>query len=207
VLATSLLATDSNLDRRFRGSGSFDHPDWHPPTGPSAAFGQDGGTGRGSPTLRLRKRHYVLSRDALYRMSAPGWLATSLEAGPAILSDRNISALAADKKWRIWIGYFDRGLDLLEADAARNACGERSRFCINRIMPTAGLETVEVPRQTACPIRFECPPAAVLTRPTGSSQTTSPTSLLPRWFSGRHSGGFDLPGRAGPHSMYAFMGW
>lgn len=52
-------------------------------------------------------------------------------SGP--LRDRNIAALALDGL-RTWIGYFDRGLDVLEGAAARPV-EDDVVFCINRIVP------------------------------------------------------------------------
>src|SRR5260370_1731951 len=71
-----------------------------------------------------------------------GWQQV-LKLGPAVLSDRNISALAADKSGRLWIGYFDRGLDLLETDTGRSTHVENDHvFCVNRIVPDGRNGTV-----------------------------------------------------------------
>jgi len=74
-----------------------------------------------------------------FRMSEPriGWQA-GVAAEPAVLSDRNISALAADRSGRLWVGYFDRGLDLMEPDFGRTTHVENEHvFCVNRIWPDA----------------------------------------------------------------------
>jgi hypothetical protein len=42
-----------------------------------------------------------------------------LENTAGILTDRNISALAADASGHLRVGYFDRGIDLLTADNTR----------------------------------------------------------------------------------------
>jgi len=89
---------------------------------------------------------YVLTRKALFRMNARGfgWKQV-LEPGPALLSDRDISALAADGEGRVWVGYFDRGLDVLEADGWRTTHVENERvFCVNRILPDTKTNTVAV---------------------------------------------------------------
>ncbi|HWD00198.1 MAG TPA: hypothetical protein VG456_25740 [Candidatus Sulfopaludibacter sp.] len=52
---------------------------------------------------------------------------------PGKLTDRNISAIAADAAGRLWVGYFDRGLDVV--DGARVTHFESdSVFCVNRIV-------------------------------------------------------------------------
>jgi hypothetical protein len=89
---------------------------------------------------------YVLTRKALFRMSGRGfsWQQV-LQPGPAVLSDRNISALAADSSGRLWIGYFDRGLDLLEPGTGRTTHVENEHvFCVNRIWPDAKTGTIAV---------------------------------------------------------------
>jgi ligand-binding sensor domain-containing protein len=59
-----------------------------------------------------------------------------LEPAGGVLNDRNISALAMDKSGRLWVGYFDRGLDLLEPNGQKTRHIEDEHvFCINRILP------------------------------------------------------------------------
>jgi len=73
-----------------------------------------------------------------------GWQQV-LQPGAAILRDRNVSALAADDKGRLWVGYFDRGLDLLEPDRGRAEHIENEHiFCVNRILPDDKTGTVDV---------------------------------------------------------------
>ncbi len=52
----------------------------------------------------------------------------------ALLADRNISALKMDSSGRLWIGFFDRGLQILGADGSRGQHIEDDHlFCVNRI--------------------------------------------------------------------------
>jgi hypothetical protein len=52
----------------------------------------------------------------------------------ATLTDGNISALAFGPDGRLWVGYFDRGLDIVSASGERTAHLEDDHlFCINRI--------------------------------------------------------------------------
>ena len=68
-----------------------------------------------------------------------------LKPGAATLSDRNISALAKDKDGQLWVGYFDRGLDVLPNGAGRALHVENEHvFCVNRIWPDAKAESVAV---------------------------------------------------------------
>jgi ligand-binding sensor domain-containing protein len=53
-----------------------------------------------------------------------------------VLTDRNVSALAMDRFGRLWVGYFDRGLDILEANGKTTRHIEDEHvFCINRVLP------------------------------------------------------------------------
>jgi ligand-binding sensor domain-containing protein len=89
---------------------------------------------------------YVLARTALYRMNPNGlgWQQV-LKPNPATLSDSNISALAGDSEGQLWVGYFDRGLDVmrLESNRVRHVEDERV-FCVNRILPEAKTGTIDV---------------------------------------------------------------
>jgi ligand-binding sensor domain-containing protein len=65
------------------------------------------------------------------------------DAGP--LTDSNVSALAIDQAGRLWVGYFDRGLDILGASGERATHVENDHvFCVNRIVhdPAGGVTAV-----------------------------------------------------------------
>ncbi len=79
----------------------------------------------------------ALSPDGLYAAdsAATGWRRViGPEAGK--LTDRNISAIAPDSAGRLWIGYFDRGLDVLDGERVTHFEND-TLFCVNRIVPTA----------------------------------------------------------------------
>jgi hypothetical protein len=80
---------------------------------------------------------YALTRNGMFQLSPHGAGSKEvLKPAASLLSDRNISALAKDKDGQLWIGYFDRGLDLLSSDAARVLHVENQHvFCVNRIWP------------------------------------------------------------------------
>src|SRR5207244_804672 len=80
---------------------------------------------------------YALTRSGLYRSGthAFSWQPV-LRPGAATLSDRNISALGTDSRGRLWVGYFDRGLDRLDSDHGLATHVENEHvFCVNRIFP------------------------------------------------------------------------
>jgi ligand-binding sensor domain-containing protein len=79
---------------------------------------------------------YAITTNGMYSRAEVGGWKRVLEPAGGVLNDRNISALAMDKSERLWVGYFDRGLDLLEPDGQKTRHIEDEHvFCINRILP------------------------------------------------------------------------
>ena len=93
---------------------------------------------RASRHTRLRAAEYLnwnrAERDGKRALEAPG----------AVLADGNISALGiADGK--VWVGYFDHGLDILEADEQHAQHVEDQHvFCVNRIVGAPDEKSVAV---------------------------------------------------------------
>jgi len=83
---------------------------------------------------------YALAEDALYAVDdRTRGLRRVIGADAGRLTDRNVSALALDKVGRLWVGYFDRGLDILTARGERASHVENDHvFCINRIVHDEG---------------------------------------------------------------------
>jgi len=81
----------------------------------------------------------VLTEHGLFaQRRGAGWRPI-LQMPGAVLSDRNVSALAIGNDGRIWVGYFDHGLDILDAALEHVTHREDDRvFCINRIVPQPG---------------------------------------------------------------------
>ena len=208
VLSTALLSTHGNLVVGSEDQGVFAVP--LEARHPSLASG-------GSPELsEVRQLFeegediYVLTRDALYRMSARGfgWQAV-LKAGPAMLSDSNISALAADRSGRLWVGYFDRGLDELQIESGRATHIENEHvFCVNRILPDAKTGTVAVATANGL-IRFGSSGSEeqVLTRADGliADHVTDVVAYRDGLAVATPAGLTFLDG-SGARSMYAFQG-
>jgi ligand-binding sensor domain-containing protein len=89
---------------------------------------------------------HVLTRNGMFDLPSHGfgWKEV-LKPRPAVLTDRNVSALAEDKNGQLWVGYFDRGLDLLQRGSQRVVHVEDQHiFCVNRIWPDAKSGTVAV---------------------------------------------------------------
>jgi len=144
VLATALLATRGQLYVGSEDQGVISIPleGRHP----------NPNVGSSSQLLEVRQLFasgdavIALARSGLYRMSAHalGWRQV-LKSGAAVLSDRNLSALATDADGRVWIGYFDRGMDVLSPDNSRARHLEDEHvFCVNRIFPDKKSGTINV---------------------------------------------------------------
>jgi ligand-binding sensor domain-containing protein len=97
---------------------------------------------------------YAVLRDGVRREQADGgWAPLVSDTGVATrkaaeLSDGNISALAFDADGRLWVGYFDRGLDILSpAGSSFGPAVHREDdrlFCINRMVLDPRRETMAV---------------------------------------------------------------
>jgi ligand-binding sensor domain-containing protein len=88
---------------------------------------------------------FAVARNGLYRMNPRAFGGQRvLETGSTVLTDRNVSALAADSTGRLWVGYFNRGLDLLSADGRVTHIEDEHVFCVNRILPDAKTGTIDV---------------------------------------------------------------
>jgi ligand-binding sensor domain-containing protein len=152
VLATALLATHNQLYVGSEDQGVIAIPleGRHPNSGSNS--GSNSNLGRDSQLSEVRQLFtsgdavFAVARSGLYRMNARGfgWQRV-LEAGAATLSDRNISALAADSSGRLWVGYFDRGMDVLAPDTSRATHVEDEHvFCVNRILIDAKTGAIDV---------------------------------------------------------------
>lgn len=143
ALATALLATPTQLYVGSEDQGVITiplegrHP--NPNLGPGAQLPEV------HQLFASDDAVFAVTRNGLYRMSphAFGWQRV-LEGSGAMLNDRNISALAVDATGRLWIGYFDRGLDLLPADGHVTHVEDEHVFCVNRILPDAKTGGIDV---------------------------------------------------------------
>ena len=89
---------------------------------------------------------YVLTRSGMFDLPAHGFVSKAvLKPHAAVLTDRDISALAEDKNGQLWVGYFDRGLDVLPGESRPAIHVEDEHvFCVNRIWPDEKSGTVTV---------------------------------------------------------------
>jgi hypothetical protein len=152
---------------------------------------------------------FAFARNGLYRMNprAFGWQRV-LETGSTILTDRNISALAADSTGRLWVGYFDRGLDLLPANSRVTHIEDEHVFCINRILPDAKTGTIDVATANGL-VRFDNSGSEqrVLTRADGLiADHVTDVAAYGDGLAVATPAGLTFLDASGARSMYAFHG-
>jgi len=153
---------------------------------------------------------FAVARQGLYRMNPHGfgWQRV-LDAGTATLSDGNISALATDASGRLWVGYFDRGLDILAPDHAHARHVEDEHvFCVNRIFPDAKTGAIDVATANGL-VRFDNTGAEqqVLTRADGLiADHVTDVAAYRGGLALATPAGLTFLDSAGARSMYAFHG-
>lgn len=77
---------------------------------------------------------YAVTDAGVYRSDGRGEWREALAAPPAVLAARNVTALGFSGGG-LWAGYFDAGLDILNADFSRARHEEDDAlFCVNRIV-------------------------------------------------------------------------
>ncbi len=75
---------------------------------------------------------YAVLHDRIRRRETGGRWSDVIKPAPSALTDGNVSALDFDADGRLWVGYFDRGLDIVSADRTQHIEDEHL-FCVNRI--------------------------------------------------------------------------
>lgn len=132
--AQALLAVDDKLFMGTLEDGMFAVPlDAHP--GRLAQLGAASVCPGCSirKILRIDNEIYALAEDSLWHGNE-----AVIRREDSLLADRNITALKMDSTGRLWIGYFDRGLQILNANGGRGQHIEDDHlFCVNRIAHNA----------------------------------------------------------------------
>lgn len=152
----------------------------------------------------------VLTRTGVFEVKANGlgWQQV-LKSRDAVLSDRNISALAMDKGGRLWVGYFDRGLDIVPTGPQLAVHVEDEHvFCVNRILPESKGNSVDVATANGL-VRFgeSAKPEQILGRADGLI-ADHVTDIAPYrdGLAVATPAGITFLDSEGPRSMYSFHG-
>ena len=163
---------------------------------------------------------YALARQGLYGLGERGGASRKLiESSDAALTDANISALSLDAQGKLWVGYFDRGLDILDPGWHRARHVENDRvFCVNRIVPgrtragngSGGDTSIAIAVATANGLVMfdaEGNERQVLTRSDGLiADHVTDVSVGPDGLAVATPSGITFLGADGPRSLYAFQG-
>jgi ligand-binding sensor domain-containing protein len=140
VLAPSFFASSLLVDAQTLIVGTLDEGILEVPL----AAGSNAGSrprgqeipGRIMRLLSAQDNRFALTDSRFYNFNPRGgsWR-PAFERDASLLADRNVSALEFDSSGRLWVGYFDRGLDVLSPGGERATHLEDDHlFCINRIV-------------------------------------------------------------------------
>jgi hypothetical protein len=103
-------------------------------------------SGRIMRLLSAQDNLFALTDSGFYSFNPRGgaWRPV-IEREDTLLADRNVSALDFDSSGRLWVGYFDRGLDVLSPAGDRATHIEDEHvFCVNRIVHDSQHDTTDV---------------------------------------------------------------
>ena len=159
--------------------------------------------------LAVGNEVYAVSRDGLMRRNAEGGWTKILGDAGSLLTDRDISALLPASDGRLWIGYFDRGLDILPATGGAATHVENDHvFCVNRILddPRRGAVAVATANGLAM-FSTDGRQRQVLDRDSGliASHVTD-VILYGDGMAVATPAGITFLDASGAHSLYAFEG-
>ncbi|MGH9629284.1 MAG: ligand-binding sensor domain-containing protein [Bryobacteraceae bacterium] len=151
----------------------------------------------------------ALAGGGLYSVAPSGSWEPRLAQPRSILTNRNISALSVDRSGRLWIGYFDRGLDILEAGFERASHLEDDQvFCINRIVHDESRYLTAVATANGLVLLDAAArKRQVLTRDDGLiANHVTDIALTPDGMIAATPAGVSILGGPGVRSLYAFHG-
>ncbi|MGA2348823.1 MAG: hypothetical protein ABSF70_00205 [Terracidiphilus sp.] len=163
--------------------------------------------------LAMGARRYALASDGVLEREPGGEWRRVLSGGGAQLTDRNISALMVALDGRLWVGYFDRGMDILSANGDLKHIENEQVFCVNRIVEEARSGAVVVATANGL-VTFDRDgrQKQVLTREDGLiAEHVNDVALYHDGLSGEGMAlatpaGITFMDASGAHSIYAFQG-
>jgi ligand-binding sensor domain-containing protein len=128
-------------------------------------------------------------------------------ADAARLADRNVSALAFDSAGRLWVGYFDHGLDVVDGDRVSHFEND-ALYCINRIVHNPADRSTAVATANGLVVFDNRPaPRQVLRRAQGLiADDITDIALGPQGMALATPAGITLLDDTGTHSVSDFHG-
>jgi ligand-binding sensor domain-containing protein len=171
-----------------------------------------GSASAGSPIeqlLAVAGADYAVTDAGLLRQQPDGQWSKALAGSQALLTDRDVSSLMVASDGRLWIGYFDRGLDILPATGGAPRHVENDRvFCVNRIVEDTRKSDVAVATANGL-VLFDRDgrPRQVLDRDAGLIAThVTDVALYGDGMVAATPAGITFLDASGQHSLYAFEG-
>jgi ligand-binding sensor domain-containing protein len=152
---------------------------------------------------------YAVRANGLLREETAGTWKKVLSGGDSLLTDGNVSALMMASDGRMWVGYFDRGLDILPATGGPPKHIESEQiFCVNRIVEDRRTGVVAVATANGL-VLFDRDgrQRQVLDRDSGLiANHVTDVALYGDGMVAATPAGITFLDRTGAHSMYAFQG-
>jgi ligand-binding sensor domain-containing protein len=159
--------------------------------------------------LAVGDARYALATDGLLRREQDGAWRRILGGGGGQLTDRDVSALLVASDGRLWVGYFDRGLDILSATGGKVEHVENEHvFCVNRIVEDTRQGAVAVATANGLVIfNRDGQQKQVLGREAGLiADHVTDVALYNGGMALATPAGITFLDRSGAHSIYAFQG-
>jgi ligand-binding sensor domain-containing protein len=159
--------------------------------------------------LSVGDSRYALASDGLLTLEPDGQWRRMLGKGGSQLTDRDVSALMVASDGRLWVGYFDRGLDILTASGGEVSHVENEHvFCVNRIVEDAKHGSVAVATANGL-VLFDNDgrQKQVLGREAGLiAEHVTDVALYGDGMALATPAGITFLDKTGAHSLYAFQG-
>ncbi|MGO9316925.1 MAG: hypothetical protein ACLPXT_02015 [Terracidiphilus sp.] len=159
--------------------------------------------------LAVGDARYALATDGLLRRESDGAWRRNLGGGGGQLRDRDVSALLVASDGRLWVGYFDRGLDILSATGGKVEHVENEHvFCVNRIVEDARQGAIAVATANGLVIfDRDGHEKQVLGREAGLiADHVTDVALYNGGMALATPAGITFLDRSGTHSIYTFQG-
>ncbi len=161
--------------------------------------------------LELGGIPFALTADGLFEQEVRTGLWTRrIATANSNWTNRNISALSVDSTGKLWIGYFDHGMDIAETDDVQKAVHieDDQVFCVNRIVPDPHRNMQVV--ATANGLVLFSPQGKILRRIARAdgliSDHVADVAVRPEGLAAATAAGVTLMDSGGPESIYAFHG-
>jgi ligand-binding sensor domain-containing protein len=159
--------------------------------------------------LAVGDARYALATNGLLRKEPDGAWRKILGGGGGQLTDRDVSALLVASDGRLWVGYFDRGLDILSATGDKVEHVENEHvFCVNRIVEDARQGAIAVATANGLVIfNRDGHEKQVLGREAGLiADHVTDVALYNDGMALATPAGITFLDKSGAHSIYAFQG-